>query len=134
MRSRGESLSPLVRILSLGVVAPILLACADNRAGNLFSPSVPSPTPGPAGPYLIVGNVSELVGGVPTAVSGVDVHDEVRHVSVTTATDGSYRISGVETYQGSVYLSFSKTGYNTVRRTFPLTGEQTWLDVQLDRH
>lgn len=129
-----------------GVLAAIAVfafsGCGDGGPANPVSPSVtsspaappaaPQPLPGGIG-YTVSGVVSELVGGVAVPLEGVHVDDSQRHVFVTSAADGSYTIRDVETHQGSAYFYFFKEGYGSLTRTFPLTSQDTRLDVQFVR-
>jgi hypothetical protein len=114
----------------------VLFGCGDSSfpTGPSPTPTVTAPAqPTPVGPYTVSGVVSEVVDGRMVPLEGAHVEDSQRHVSVKTASDGSYTLTNVvESSLGGAYIYFAKDGFRSQSRQFALTGD-TRLDVTLVR-
>jgi hypothetical protein len=121
------------------LTAVAVVALSGCGSLNPVSPSIsgtplesPAP-PAPQGVFTVTGVVTELVDGEPVALEGALVEDSQRHFGVRTAADGSYTIQDVESYQGDIYLFFSKEGYHSISRTFAPSANELRVDVLLIR-
>ena len=131
-----------MRAVTAGLCALLLVTACDVRdrsrgVGVLAPTPRQDPPPGPAGQTFTVSGVVSTAANVPVAEARVVVLGQ-ETAFATTATDGSYSISGVRsapTERMSPLLSASKTGFFTdvefADRTYTPISRDTRLDFRL---
>jgi CarboxypepD_reg-like domain len=114
-----------VRLLTAALVATVVFTAAPSQAQRRRAASHPT-AQGKLTSPKISGTVVDDATGQPVIFARVRVGDRID----STDSAGKYQVKNVSSFQGSILVEVSRTGYNTKTVQSPTGGEQV-IDVRM---